>query len=104
MVCMDACTVNLHLLSQHLLPRPHEGVNAACLSERSTLPLVLQAAVLEDVLKLLIAEADARGRHHVSAQRAASSGCATARALAPTGSSSLQGRRSHAEQENQGGA
>ena len=57
---MNACTVNLHLLSQHLLPHPHEGVDAAGLWERDILPLVLQAAVLEDVLKLLIAEVDAR--------------------------------------------
>ncbi len=59
MVRMDACTVNLHLFSQHLLPHPHEGVDAARLSEGATMLLVLQAAVLEDVLKFLIAEVDA---------------------------------------------
>ena len=71
MVCMDACTVNLHLLSQHLLPHLHEAVDAARLSDGDTVPLVLQAAVLEGMLKLLIGEVDARGRHQVPAQQAA---------------------------------
>ena len=71
MVRMNACTVDLHLLSQHLLPHPHEGVDAARLSEGGTVPLVLKAAVLKDVLKLLIAEVNARGHYNVPAQQAA---------------------------------
>ena len=100
---MDACTANLHLLSQHLLPHPHKGMNAACLLKRGTLPLVLQAAVLEDVLKLHITEVDARGRHHVPAQQAAHAlrVCNSLGSM-PTGSSSLQGRRSHAETRQRG--